>query len=167
MLNNSKSSIPPLFSQFEVLTSTAGNVECYAWNVSSNSTHLEYPLEWRPYWVICTYYPPPSLVRHHFQIRLSQGKKWQDPSCHCFPACWKSSSSSCFWEPSNYCSISLLPHFGKLFKALINAEVVKHLNSHDFLLDKQYGFHFTRSTTEVLSHHWICIWSSWWYLKDI
>lgn len=55
VLNNSKSSIPPLFSQFEVLTSTAGKVECYAWNVSSNSTQLKYPLEWRPYWVICTY----------------------------------------------------------------------------------------------------------------
>lgn len=44
-------------------------------------------------------------------------------------------------DPSNCCLVSLLPLFSKIFKALISAEVVKYLTSHDLLSDKQYVFH--------------------------
>lgn len=37
VLNNSKPTIPPLFNQFEVLTSSADKAECFAWKFSSAS----------------------------------------------------------------------------------------------------------------------------------
>ncbi len=76
----------------------------------------------------------------------------------CFPDCWKSFSvvpvftnSGNLSDPFNYRPISLLPLFGKVFEALINAEVVNHLTSHNLLSDKQYGFRYARSTADVLT----------------
>lgn len=51
---------------------------------------------------------------------------------------------------TGYCPINLLPIFGKVLDALINAELVKHLSSHDLVSDKEYGFRFSRSTAYVL-----------------
>lgn len=53
-------------------------------------------------------------------------------------------------DPPNYRPISLLPLFDKVFEALINTEVVKHLTTHNLLSDKQYGFCFAQFTADVL-----------------
>lgn len=75
----------------------------------------------------------------------------------CFPVCWKSSSVVPVFknsgepsDPSNDHPISLLPLFRKVFEALINIKRVKYLTSHDLLSDKQYAFHFARSTTDAV-----------------
>lgn len=54
-------------------------------------------------------------------------------------------------DHSNYGTISPLPVLGKVFKAIINVELVKHLTTYDHLSGKQYGFRFNRSTTDVLT----------------
>lgn len=41
--------------------------------------------------------------------------------------------------------------FIKVLEDLIYAELVKDLNSHSLLLDKQYGFHFSMPTPNVLT----------------
>lgn len=38
-----------------------------------------------------------------------------------------------------------------MLKALINIELVKHSTSHDLLSDKEYNFHFSRPTVDVLA----------------
>lgn len=71
----------------------------------------------------------------------------------CFPAYWKSSTVVPVFKNSGKLSdpsISLLPLFGKVLEALINSELVKHLTSWGLLSDKQYGFHFSWSTTDML-----------------
>lgn len=74
-----------------------------------------------------------------------------------FPAYWKSSSvvsifknSGELADPSNYQPINL-PLFGKILKAQINSELVKHFTLCGLLSDKYYGFCFFRSTTDVLT----------------
>lgn len=39
----------------------------------------------------------------------------------------------------------------KVIEAIINAEVVKHLTSHDILSNKQYGFRYARSSADVIT----------------
>lgn len=82
-------------------------------------------------------------------------------NCHnafCFPVYWKSSSVvppfKNYGEPSdtaNYCPVRLLPIFCKVFNALINAKLVKHLFSHDLHPNKKYVFRFARLTADVLT----------------
>lgn len=50
------------------------------------------------------------------------------------------------WESGN-----ILPIFGKIFEALINAEVFKNLTTNYLLSDEQYGFRFVRSTADLLT----------------
>lgn len=55
-------------------------------------------------------------------------------------------------EPSgpSTCPINGLHLFIKVFDALINAEVVKHMTSNNLHSNKQYDFPFPRSNAEVL-----------------
>ena len=62
-------------------------------------------------------------------------------------------------NPSNYRPIALTSTIAKVFESLLNAHILKHLESHSLLSDHQYGFRKARSTGDLLSYltH---IWSS-------
>lgn len=52
---------------------------------------------------------------------------------------------------TDYHTISNLSIWDKVPQALIDAEMVTHPTSCDFLLDEQYSSHFTKSTPEMLT----------------
>ena len=75
-----------------------------------------------------------------------------------FPSCWKCApvvpafkNSGERSNPGNYRPISLLPIISKVFESLINKSLVSHLESHNLLSDKQYGFRGRRSTADLLT----------------
>merc|ERR1712002_1194798 len=62
-------------------------------------------------------------------------------------------------NPSNYRPIALTSTIAKVFESLLNAHILKHLESNSLLSDHQYGFRKARSTGDLLSYltH---VWSS-------
>lgn len=54
------------------------------------------------------------------------------------------------WTEANHRSIVLLSLFSKVLDVLIDFELVRYLTSHSLLSNKQYGFHFSNSTVDVL-----------------
>ena len=76
----------------------------------------------------------------------------------CFPSLWKFSSVCPVFKnaglrssPSQYRPISLLSVVSKLFEAVINQRLIKHLSDNELLSDVQYGFRSARSTADVLT----------------
>ena len=55
-------------------------------------------------------------------------------------------------QPSNYRPISLLPIIGKVFESVVNAHLLKYLELHGLLSDKQFGFRSSRSTGDLLAY---------------
>ena len=62
-------------------------------------------------------------------------------------------------NPSNYRPIALTSTIAKVFEALFNSHIIKHLESNGLLSDHQYGFRKARSTGDLLSYL-TDIWSS-------
>ena len=76
----------------------------------------------------------------------------------CFPDCWKVSSVAPVFEnvgesstAKNYCPVSLLSAFSKVFKKLVNNEIVDHLEKCGLFSNFQYGFKSSRSTADLLT----------------
>ena len=60
---------------------------------------------------------------------------------------YKDGDKSC---PSNYCPISLLPHFSKIFERILQIDLTKFLTKHQIISKCQYGFQENLSTTDAL-----------------
>ena len=84
-------------------------------------------------------------------------------STHTYPSPWKhslcqpASKKGDHSDPSNYRPIALTSIIAKVFESLLNAHLLKHLESHSLLSDHQYGFRKARSTGDLLSyltHKW-------------
>ena len=59
--------------------------------------------------------------------------------------------------PSNYRPISLLSVVCKVMEKCINSQILKYLEKHKLIHDRQYGFRQQRSTADLLAfvgHHW-------------
>lgn len=95
----------------------------------------------------------PVLARL-FQISYNRG---------IFPSHWKTAriqpvpkkGSKAF--PSNYRPISLLSTISKVMEKYMNIELLKYLEKHNLIHDRQYGFRHRRSTADLLSfvsHSW-------------
>ena len=76
----------------------------------------------------------------------------------CFPIFWKQSSvcpvfknSGERTDPNKYRPVSLLSVISKLFEAVINLHLKRHLEKNGLLSDVQYGFRPSRSTADVLT----------------
>ena len=76
----------------------------------------------------------------------------------CYPPCWKvpdviAAFKNCGdrSDPRNYRPISLLPIISKVFEAVLNNFIVRHMNSLNLFTDRQYGFRASRSTADVLT----------------
>jgi len=53
--------------------------------------------------------------------------------------------------PSNYRPIALLSALSKVMERIINIQILKHLEKHKLIHDRQYGFRQKRSTADLLS----------------
>ena len=76
----------------------------------------------------------------------------------CFPDCWKVSSVAPVFEnvgerstAKNYRPVSFLSAFSKVFKKLVNNEIVDHLEKCGLFSNFQYGFKSCRSTADLLT----------------
>ena len=54
-------------------------------------------------------------------------------------------------QPSNYRPISLTSVLSKVFEFILNWKIWKHLNSSNFIFDRQYGFRKERSISDLFS----------------
>ena len=72
----------------------------------------------------------------------------------CFPECGRSHQWSLYVgersTAKNYCHVSFLFVFNKVFKELVNISIVDHLEKCDLFADFQYGFRFSWSTADLL-----------------
>ena len=76
----------------------------------------------------------------------------------CVPDCWKVSSvvpvSKNVGERStakNYRPVRLLSVVSKVFEKLVINKIVDHLEKYGLFSDSQYGFRFSRSTSDLLT----------------
>ena len=75
----------------------------------------------------------------------------------CFPDCWKVSSVVPVFKnvgerstAKNYCPVSLLSVYSKVFEKLVNNGIDDHLEKFGLFSEFQYGFRSSRSTAEIL-----------------
>ena len=72
------------------------------------------------------------------------------------PSCWKFAYIQLVPKKSdrsnsiNYRPVALISYLSKVFKSILNREVLKHLSLHNLLSDRQYGFHQGRSTGDQI-----------------
>jgi hypothetical protein len=78
-------------------------------------------------------------------------------STQTFPSCWKYAliqpvpKKGDRAQPSNYRPIALVSCLSKVFESILNSKILKYLNSHNLLSDRQYGFRQGRSTGDLLA----------------
>ena len=79
-------------------------------------------------------------------------------STQSFPSCWKFAhvhpvpKKDDHSQPSNYRPISLISCLSKVFESVLNRKILRFLESHDLLSDRQYGFRKGRSTADLLAY---------------
>lgn len=75
-----------------------------------------------------------------------------------FPDGWKSArvqpipKKGSKTQPSNYRPVALLSVISKVMERIINSEILKYLEHHRLIHDRQYGFRRGRSTADLLSY---------------
>ncbi|XP_052750997.1 uncharacterized protein LOC128200723 [Galleria mellonella] len=95
----------------------------------------------------------PVLTRL-FTISYSTGQfpsTWKTTLVHPVP---KKGDKS---DPSNYRPIAIASLLSKVMERIVNAQLLKYLEDHDLLSDRQYGFRHSRSTGDLLvylTHRW-------------
>ena len=74
----------------------------------------------------------------------------------CFPNEWKEANVSAVPKSrdsndvKNYCPISVIPVFGKVFESLVHQQLYSYLDENHLLRENQSGFRPNRSTQDVL-----------------
>ncbi|XP_013173125.1 PREDICTED: RNA-directed DNA polymerase from mobile element jockey-like, partial [Papilio xuthus] len=95
----------------------------------------------------------PVLTRL-FRFSYSVGevpKSWKTAIIHPIP---KKGDSS---NPSNYRPIAITPLFSKVMETTINCQLMRYLEEHQLISDRQYGFRQRRSAGDLLAyltHRW-------------
>ncbi len=84
-----------------------------------------------------------------FQLLMSKHympKQWK--LAHVIP-CYKKKDKH---DPNNYRPVSLLSIISKVMEGLINKALWKHINKHQLISDKQFGFRAGHSTADALTY---------------
>ncbi|CAK1589721.1 unnamed protein product [Parnassius mnemosyne] len=61
-------------------------------------------------------------------------------------------------DPSNYRFIAITSLFSKVMETVINSQLMRYLEDHQLISDRQYGFHRGRSAGDLLdylTHRWV------------
>jgi len=80
----------------------------------------------------------------------------------CWPTIWKEArviplhKKQSKTNPDNYRPISLLPCISKVFEKIIAEQLMEHLENHNLISNRQFGFRSSRSTADLLllSKNW-------------